>query len=83
MTKRKNDIAHMNYKIIQENEKFIKEQKIKTRELANIENAELFKKQVNPIFQMRCCLLVGRVIFAYIITHCYQYFDGILSRYGY
>ncbi|KAL5236785.1 hypothetical protein ACI65C_004195 [Semiaphis heraclei] len=45
MAKRKNDIAHMNHKIIQENEKFIKEQKIKMRELANIENAEIFKKQ--------------------------------------
>lgn len=50
MAKRKNDIAHINYKIIQENEKFIKEQKIKMRELANIENAEIFKKQVIPIF---------------------------------
>jgi len=57
MTKRKNDIAHMNYKIIQEKEKFIKEQKIKTRELANIENAEIFKKQVNPIFQFSSVLL--------------------------
>ncbi|XP_060857733.1 golgin subfamily A member 6-like protein 22 isoform X1 [Metopolophium dirhodum] len=45
MEKRKNDIAHINYKIIQENDKFIKEQKIKMRELANIENAEIFKKQ--------------------------------------
>lgn len=49
MAKRKNDIAHINYKIIQEKEKSIKEQKIKMRELANIENAEIFKKQVNPI----------------------------------
>ncbi|XP_022176736.1 golgin subfamily A member 6-like protein 6 isoform X2 [Myzus persicae] len=45
MTKRKNDIAHINYTIIQENEKSNKEQKIKMRELANIENAELFKNQ--------------------------------------
>lgn len=52
MTKRKNDIAHINYTIIQENEKSNKEQKIKMRELANIENAELFKNQVNPIFFM-------------------------------
>jgi len=60
MDKRKNDIAHMNYKIIQENEKFIKEQKIKMRELANIENAEIFKKQVISIFLICYCLLVDR-----------------------
>lgn len=59
MAKRKNDIAHMNHKIIQENEKFIKEQKIKMRELANIENAEIFKKQVNSIFQMCYCLPIN------------------------
>jgi len=47
MEKRKNDIAHTNYKIIQENDRFIKEQKIKMRELANIENAEIFKKQAS------------------------------------
>lgn len=52
MEKRKNDIAHINYKIIQENDRLIKEQKIKMREQANIENAEIFKKQVNPIFCM-------------------------------
>ncbi|XP_025207836.1 golgin subfamily A member 6-like protein 6 [Melanaphis sacchari] len=45
ITKRKNDIANINYKIIEENNRFIKEQKIKQRELANIENAEIFKKQ--------------------------------------
>ncbi|CAI6375952.1 unnamed protein product [Macrosiphum euphorbiae] len=52
MEKRKNDIAHINYKIIQENDRLIKEQKIKMREQANIKNAEIFKKQVNPIFCM-------------------------------
>jgi len=50
VTKRKNEIATINYKIIEENYKLLKEQKIKQRELANIENAELFKKQVNVIF---------------------------------
>jgi len=50
VTKRKNQIATINYKIIEENYKLLKEQKIKQRELANIENAELFKKQVNVIF---------------------------------
>ncbi|CAH1730932.1 golgin subfamily A member 6-like protein 6 [Aphis gossypii] len=45
VTKRKNQIATINYKIIEENYKLLKEQKIKQRELANIENAELFKKQ--------------------------------------
>jgi len=51
VTKRKNNIASMNHQIIQDNERHIKEQKIKNRELANIENAEIFKKQVdNSIF---------------------------------
>lgn len=50
VTKRKNEIATINYKIIEENYRLLKEQKTKQRELANIENAELFKKQVNVIF---------------------------------
>ncbi|XP_026821430.1 golgin subfamily A member 6-like protein 6 [Rhopalosiphum maidis] len=45
VTKRKNEIASINHKIIEENSRLNKEQKIKQRELANIENAEIFKKQ--------------------------------------
>jgi len=52
VTKRKNEIASMNRKIIEENNRFNKEQKIKQRELANIENAEIFKKQVNLILNV-------------------------------
>jgi len=46
MAKRKKDIADINYKIIQEKERVIKEQITKKRELDNIKNLEIFKMQV-------------------------------------
>lgn len=47
MAKRKKDIADTNFKVIQEKERVLKEQKLKKRELDNFENAEIIKKQVN------------------------------------
>jgi len=46
MAKRKKDIAEINYKIIQEKERAIKEQITKKRELDNIKNLEILKMQV-------------------------------------
>lgn len=48
IVKRTKDMSNLNYKIIQENERIEREEKIKKRELANAENLELFKDQVNP-----------------------------------
>lgn len=45
-TKQKNEISVMNYNKIQEKERFIKEQRIKNIELANLKNMEIFKNQV-------------------------------------
>jgi hypothetical protein len=46
IAKRKKEIAEFNYKIIQEKEMIAKEQKVKKRELANLENTESLKFQV-------------------------------------
>lgn len=47
IAKRKKNIANINYTIIQEKERFTKEHQIKKRELANFENSEIIRKQVN------------------------------------
>lgn len=52
MEKHKNDIDVINYKIIQEKEKFIKEQKINNRKQANLENLNIFKNQVKIIYSL-------------------------------
>lgn len=56
VAKRKKDIAEINYKIIQEKEKIENEQKVKKRELANIENLEIIKMQVIIIIHNRYLL---------------------------
>jgi len=45
--KRKKDLAAIHYSILKERERFTKEDAIRKRELANIENLEIFKMQVN------------------------------------
>uniref|UniRef100_A0A2S2QYS1 Uncharacterized protein n=1 Tax=Sipha flava TaxID=143950 RepID=A0A2S2QYS1_9HEMI len=47
IAKRKKEIAEFNYKIIQEKEMIAKEQKVKKRELANLENTESLKFQIH------------------------------------
>lgn len=47
MAKRKKDIANINYKFIQENERVMKEQRAQKREQANLENLEILKNQVS------------------------------------
>lgn len=58
----------MNFKIIQENERCMKEQKLKKRELANLENAEIFKMQVNSIFYLYITCEV-RQIFRFLMLN--------------
>ncbi|VVC27655.1 Hypothetical protein CINCED_3A004236 [Cinara cedri] len=45
MDKRRREIGLLNYKIIQEKERFIKKQKTENRELSNLQNSEIFKNQ--------------------------------------
>lgn len=52
MDKHKNEIDAINYKIIQEKERFIKEQKINNRKQANLENLNIFKNQVKIIYNL-------------------------------
>jgi len=45
--KRKKELADISYKFAMEKERFIKEEGIRKRKLASIENLEIFKMQVN------------------------------------